>query len=183
MPGEKFTPPRELRELLEKLERSETQTRVIQSTTASTIVQHPPKEAQVPIARSEESGSSQRIVRFLVVEDDMSIVRLIRSSVALLRVPYIFAYAHSAEEGLELWNKEPYDILLTDYNLPGMAGTDLVKTLRARGETAPVIMFTAYDSPELRREVRRIGIDRYIAKPFLIDDMLESIRMLLKLES
>jgi DNA-binding NtrC family response regulator len=125
-----------------------------------------------------ENGT-QRAARILVIEDDISISRLIGLAMPELGIPYVFVGALSAEEGLELWEKEPFDLLLTDYNLPGMRGTDLISTLKERGVTAPMVLFTAYDSPKLAREVRKLGVSAYIAKPFLMEDMLDTIRRLI----
>jgi len=84
-----------------------------------------------------------RAVRILVVEDDISISRLIGLAMPELGIPYVFVGALSAEEGMELWEKEPFDLLLTDYNLPGMRGTELIATLKSRGVTVPMVLFTA----------------------------------------
>jgi CheY-like chemotaxis protein len=124
-------------------------------------------------------NEAERAARILVVEDDISISRLIGLAMPELGVPYVFVGALSAEEGLELWEQEPFDLLLTDYNLPGMRGTELIATLKAQGATAPMVLFTAYDSPKLAREVRKLGVAAYIAKPFLMEDMLDTIRRLI----
>ncbi len=122
---------------------------------------------------------AQRTVRILAVEDDTSISRLIGLAMPELEMPYTFVAVSSGEEGLELWKQEPFDLLLTDYNLPGMRGTELITALRARGVYSPIILFTAYDTPSLTREVRRLNVSAYIAKPFLIEDMIDTMRRLL----
>jgi CheY-like chemotaxis protein len=124
-------------------------------------------------------NETERAARILVVEDDISISRLIGLAMPELGIPYVFVGALSAEEGLELWEQEPFDLLLTDYNLPGMRGTELIATLKSQGVTAPMVLFTAYDSPKLAREVRKLGVAAYIAKPFLMEDMLDTIRRLI----
>lgn len=124
-------------------------------------------------------NETDRAARILVVEDDISISRLIGLAMPELGIPYVFVGALSAEEGLELWQQEPFDLLLTDYNLPGMRGTELIATLKSQGVTVPMVLFTAYDSPKLAREVRKLGVAAYIAKPFLMEDMLDTIRRLI----
>ncbi len=123
--------------------------------------------------------NKERPARILMVEDDISISRLIGLAMPELGVPYVFWGALSAEEGLELWEQEPFDLLITDYNLPGMRGTELITILKSRGFTCPMILATAYDSPKLAREVRKMGMSAYIAKPFLMEDMLDTIYRLL----
>jgi len=85
----------------------------------------------------------------------------------------------SAEEGLELWEQQPFDLLLTDLNLRGMTGLKLVQILRERDVSAPMILVTAYDSVDVRREARTLKIDAYLTKPFFMDDLVETVRRLL----
>jgi CheY-like chemotaxis protein len=124
------------------------------------------------------TGPQQR-QRILLVEDDNHIGRIIELSLPQLSVPYEFASALSAEEGLELWERQPFDLLITDYNLRGMTGLQMVEHLRAQGATAPTILVTAYDSQEVRREARRLKVEAFLPKPFFMDELVERVRELL----
>lgn len=119
-------------------------------------------------------------IRILIVEDDYHISRILQLAMAQGGAPYQQDSALSAEEALEMWHKHPYDLLLTDHNLRGMTGLQLVKTLRNQGEQAPIIVMTAYDTPQLEREARSLGISAYIPKPFLIEEVLEIIGRVLR---
>lgn len=116
------------------------------------------------------------VARILIVEDDSHISRIIQLSMPELDLPHSVDTALSAEEGLELWHKQPYDLLLTDYNLRGMNGLKLIGLLKAEHATAPMILFTAYDTPQIVREARALGVAAYLPKPFFMDDMLAVIR-------
>jgi CheY-like chemotaxis protein len=118
-------------------------------------------------------------LRILLVEDDNHIGRIIELALPELNVPYEFATVLSAEEGLELWNAQPFDLLLTDLNLRGMSGLQLAARLKERGVTAPMVLVTAYDTPDARRESRALDIDAYLTKPFFMDELVETIRRLL----
>ena len=96
-------------------------------------------------------------LRILLVEDDNHIGRIIELALPELNVPYEFVSVLSAEEGLELWNQRPFDLLLTDYNLRGMTGLALVSQLKQQGSHAPMILVTAYDSPDVRRDARALA--------------------------
>lgn len=170
----KTTLPEHLRKIIDQIEQMESELYHSDLSAGGTAVALNPHTTQTKV------NPNQR-VRLLVIEDDTSIVRLIRSYVAMLECQYVFGYARTAEAGLSLWQREPYDILLVDYHLPGMSGIELIKKLKNLSEGVPIILFTAYDSPEIRREARRIGVSRYLAKPFLLDDMLDAIRHLLHL--
>jgi two-component system, OmpR family, response regulator len=118
-------------------------------------------------------------LRILLVEDDNHIGRIIELALPELGVPYEFVTVLSAEEGLELWEHQPFDLLLTDLNLRGMSGLKLVESLKARGVTAPMVLVTAYDTPNARREARALNIDAYLTKPFFMDELIDTVRRLL----
>jgi DNA-binding response OmpR family regulator len=120
-----------------------------------------------------------RTLRILLVEDDSSIAKAYAIGMHELGVPYQLDQAFSAEEGLELWQRQPYDLLLTDYNLRGMNGLAMVAHLKERGVDVPTILFTAYDSTPVRKEARKLGVNHFIAKPFLIEELVHIVRTLL----
>jgi two-component system, OmpR family, response regulator len=119
-------------------------------------------------------------LRILLVEDDGSIARIIMIAMRDIGVPYAIDQAYSAEEGLELWEQQPYDIVLTDYNLRGMNGIALISALRARGAAElPTVLFTAYDDARVQKEARAVGVTRFVAKPFVIEEFVRLTRELL----
>ncbi|NWF79634.1 MAG: response regulator [Chloroflexi bacterium] len=118
---------------------------------------------------------SQRL-RILLVEDDNHIGRIVELALPELGIPYEFVTVLSAEEGLELWNQQPFDLLVADYNLRGMSGLKLIELLKERGVTAPMVMVTAYDTDHLRREARALGVSAYLSKPFFMDELVETVR-------
>lgn len=118
-------------------------------------------------------------LRILLVEDDNHIGRIIELALPELGIPYEFVTVLSAEEGLELWGQQPFDLLLTDYNLRGMTGLKLVEMLREQGVTTPIVLVTAYDSAEVRRQARALNVDGYLTKPFFMDELVDLVRRLL----
>jgi two-component system, OmpR family, response regulator len=124
------------------------------------------------------TACKQRL-RILLVEDDNHIGRIIELALPELGIPYEFVAVLSAEEGLELWEESPFDLLLTDFNLRGMTGLKLVEILKQRGELTPTVLVTAYDSIEVRKEARSVGVDAYVTKPFFMDELVETVRRLL----
>ncbi len=73
----------------------------------------------------------------------------------------------SAEAALADHRLEWADCLVVDLNLPAMSGLDLVDRIRQHGVTVPTVLITAHDEPRVRDEVRRRGIQHFLAKPFL----------------
>ncbi len=129
------------------------------------------------------NGTRDRPIRILLVEDDSHIGRIIELSLPELGVPYEFVSAISAEDALEQWHRQPFDMLLTDYNLRGMNGIQLIEELRRQGFRPPTLLVTAYDSSVMRREVRNLRIDAYLPKPFFMDDLVNAVRRLLPTSS
>jgi two-component system, OmpR family, response regulator len=122
-------------------------------------------------------------LRILLVEDDGSIARIIALAMHDIGVPYHLDQAYSAEEGLELWHQQPYDLVLSDYNLRGMNGIAMIALLKAEVANLPTILFTAYDDVPVRREAKKIGVSRFVAKPFVIDEFIHITRGLLPTRS
>jgi CheY-like chemotaxis protein len=119
-------------------------------------------------------------LRILLVEDDGSIARIIMIAMRDIGVPYELDQAFSAEEGLELWDVQPYDVVLTDYNLRGMNGIAMIAALRTRGATnLPTVLFTAYDDARVQKDARTVGVTRFVTKPFVIEEFVGLTRELL----
>jgi len=72
----------------------------------------------------------------------------------------------TAEEGLELLRNQKYDIIITDYWLPGINGLDFLKRIGKSTGDAVKILITAYGSHEVLAEAKNLGIHSLIAKPF-----------------
>ncbi len=82
-----------------------------------------------------------------------------------------FTDAESALDSAELWDA---DLLLVDIHLPGeLNGLDMTDILRRNGVNAPVIVITAYDTPELLARCREIGGDMYLVKPVSVPELVE----------
>ena len=85
----------------------------------------------------------------------------------------------TAEEGLELLKQEDWDIILTDYKLPGISGLTFSKKTQEIRPDAIKILITAYKSKEVVSEARSAGIQDLIDKPFTIKTIENSISRLL----
>jgi CheY-like chemotaxis protein len=84
--------------------------------------------------------------------------------------------ASSAEAALELLKISQPDIILTDYIMPEMLGTDLISYVKKNYPGISVIMITAFATVDNAVEAMKRGADDYIAKPFRKDELLISIR-------
>jgi CheY-like chemotaxis protein len=118
-------------------------------------------------------------LRILLVEDDGSIARVIVIAMRQLGMPHQLDQAFSGEEALELWERQPYDLVLTDYNLRGMTGAHMVTAMKSHGRDLPTILFTAYDDIRVRKEAKEAGVTRFITKPFIVEEFIDIVRGLL----
>ena len=76
--------------------------------------------------------------------------------------------------------EESGDLIILDINLPGMSGIELLKKLRGRGESAPVLLLTARNETSDRIIGLDAGADDYLAKPFEMDELMARVRALLR---
>lgn len=74
----------------------------------------------------------------------------------------------------------PYDAAILDLSLPDGDGLDLLKTVRQRGESLPVLVLTARDGVDDRVRGLNVGADDYVVKPFAMAELLARVRALLR---
>lgn len=82
----------------------------------------------------------------------------------------------SAEDAWSWLQRGTSDLVIADLNLPGMSGLELARKLRRGQHAQPVIIVTAYSSPDLHRDLRRAGVADCFSKPFPIDVLRRSVR-------
>jgi nitrogen regulation protein NR(I) len=109
----------------------------------------------------------------LLVEDDPSLAGELRR--VLEGEGWRVLGAGSAEEGLALAEKEPCDVVLTDFRLPRRSGLELVQRLRAAKPRLPVIVMTAHGTTETAIEATKLGAYDYVLKPFEMPDLISLI--------
>ena len=117
-------------------------------------------------------------MRLLVIEDEQKIARVITES--LKREKYAVDVAYDGEEGFNLADSQPYDLLIVDRMLPGLEGTEIVKKLRENGKNMPILFLTALSTTEDKTLGLDVGADDYLTKPFAIDELLARVRALLR---
>ena len=81
--------------------------------------------------------------------------------------------AGNAREALALVETDEPDLILSDWNMPGMSGIDLLATLRLRGDTTPFCFVTSEGSDEMRERATSAGAMGLIAKPFTVEAFLD----------
>lgn len=113
-------------------------------------------------------------MRILIAEDERDLNRLIEKK--LCREGYSVDCAFDGEEALDFLAAAEYDCVLLDVMMPKADGFTVLKKIRARGNTAPVLFLTARDSIADRVNGLDIGANDYIVKPFSFEELTARIR-------
>ena len=80
--------------------------------------------------------------------------------------------AEDGEKFLELFSAKKYDIFLLDINVPKINGLDICKKIRETNADTPIIIISAYDGIEEKKEAFLRAADDYLVKPFLLEELL-----------
>ena len=115
-------------------------------------------------------------MKILVIEDDRTVGQYVKHGLEEQR--YTADLVDEGLEGLRMASTGHYDVIVLDLRLPGMTGLEIVRTLRDRGVTTPVLMLTAQDSVEFKVQGLRAGADDYVTKPFSFEELLARVEAL-----
>ncbi len=124
---------------------------------------------------------SDKSVRVLVIDDDSSILKLI--GVLLEREGLEAIFAETAREAATILREDPLpDIVLLDVMLPEISGIDFLRQMREkdRFQALPVIILSALADPQTIREGLDAGADRYLTKPYLAKNLVNTVLELVK---
>ena len=117
-------------------------------------------------------------MRLLVVEDERGIASALRQGLG--ESGYAVDLARDGVEARDYALAATYDIILLDILLPKLDGLSLLRDLRKRGMTTPILLLTARDAIDDRVAGLDAGADDYLVKPFSFSELLARIRALLR---
>ena len=117
-------------------------------------------------------------MRLLLVEDDLPLAEALMSLLA--SSGYAVDCVHDGEAARTLVALEQYDLMILDLNLPELDGLSVLRSMRAQGNRAAVMILTARGASEDRVRGLDLGADDYMAKPFDIREFEARVRSLLR---
>lgn len=117
-------------------------------------------------------------VAILVVEDEEGIVSFVRR--ALENAGHTVVTASDGIDGLVMALSTDVELVILDLGLPGLAGEEVLRRLRLRRPTVPVIVLTAKDAVSDRIVNLDAGADDYVVKPFSVNELLARVRARLR---
>jgi two-component system, NtrC family, response regulator AtoC len=110
----------------------------------------------------------------LIVEDEAKMRRLLELQLA--EEGFISVAVADAETALKLFNKDGFDLVVTDLKLPGMSGLEFLKAVKRANADKPVIIMTAHGTVESAVEAMKQGASDYVLKPFSLAELMIVIR-------
>ena len=117
--------------------------------------------------------------RILVVDDDEDTRYL--ASTMLSTAGYTVDTAADGEEAWQMLISFPYDLLLSDHNMPRLCGLDLVARIRAAGMTLPIIINSGWLGLEETSNHSRLDLAAVLHKPFEFTEVLDAVKRILLL--
>lgn len=117
-------------------------------------------------------------MRILVVEDEKPLREAVTD--VLREENYLVDGAATGDEGLYLAEQGIHDLYILDIMLPEITGLEIVKCLRNKGITTPILLLTARDSVEDKVTGLNNGADDYLVKPFAVPELLARVKALLR---
>lgn len=119
-------------------------------------------------------------LRVLIIEDQREVRQLLRSMLKELRIDQVFEAANG-REGLRFLDDAPemVDVVVCDWNMPGMSGIELLRQLRTVSADLPFVMITGRADRTSVLEAKAAGVNSYISKPFSLAQVEAKLRALL----
>ncbi|MBA3903285.1 MAG: DNA-binding response regulator [Rhodocyclaceae bacterium] len=117
-------------------------------------------------------------MRILIVEDDSAVGEALRS--ALPCTDYAVDLATNGQIADMVLQDAVFDLLILDLSLPRLDGFEVLRRLRARGSTVPVLVLSACDSEDAKVRSLDLGADDYLVKPFGLRELRARVRALLR---
>jgi len=115
-------------------------------------------------------------VKLLVIEDDRTVGQYVKRGLA--EAGFQVDLVVDGAEGLRVASEGHYDVVVLDLRLPTLDGREVLRTMRDRGNTVPVLVLTAQDTVDFKVQALRMGADDYVTKPFALEELLARVEAL-----
>jgi DNA-binding response OmpR family regulator len=121
-------------------------------------------------------------MNIMIIEDDALNADLIKQIILKIRPKAQIRWFQSVSAARAAWQAAPWDLIISDWNLPGESGVSLIEQIRLQGSTVPIVMVTGRADRESVMQVRRLQLNAFINKPFKVAKVIEQLEQLLPLE-
>jgi two-component system response regulator (stage 0 sporulation protein F) len=115
--------------------------------------------------------------KILIVDDAGPVVVLCVN--VLQALGYAVKGANRGEAAMELLRKEPFDLMVLDYKMPGMSGFEVFQQAHEIHPDMSVVLVTGHGTPEIINEANRLGFASILLKPFTSDELRGTVEKVL----
>lgn len=121
------------------------------------------------------------MIKLLLVEDDPNLRYVVQCGLVDIIGGYDVQTATNGEEGLQVWASFKPDIIISDIDMPVMDGFEMVRRIRETDADTPILFASALTSPKDVRYGYQLGVNNYVKKPFIADELDAHIHAILKM--
>ena len=118
------------------------------------------------------------MAKILLAEDDTQLAALVEDW--LKSDNHVVDHVETGTDAVDLLRASQFDLLILDWNIPGVSGVEVCNEYRNQGGTSPVLMLTGRDKIEDKEQGLDAGADDYLTKPFHLRELSARIRALLR---
>lgn len=121
-------------------------------------------------------------MQIMIIEDDVWSADLIKKIILKIRPQAKVSWYERVSVARAAWQAAPWDLIISDWNLPGESGVSLIEEIRMQGSDVPIMLVTGRADRESVMQVRRLQLNAFINKPFKVAKVIEQLEQLLPLE-
>ena len=121
------------------------------------------------------------MIKLLLVEDDASLAYIEKTGLEDIIGGYEVTTATNGKEGLKAWEESKPDVIISDIDMPVMNGFEMVERIRETDGNVIIIFTSALTSPNDVKAGYRLGINNYVKKPFVPEELDAHIQALMKM--
>ena len=122
------------------------------------------------------------MIKLLLVEDDANLCYIVQAGLQDIIGGYEVITAGNGKEGLQAWEEHKPDIILSDIDMPEMDGFEMVRRIRETDGDTPILFASALISPKDVKHGFELGVNNYVKKPFVPEEIDAHIRAILKMK-
>jgi CheY-like chemotaxis protein len=111
----------------------------------------------------------------LIIDDDPGFLKTLEEELSSCNEDWNILTAENGKQGVALIDSHSIDLVVTDLRMPVMDGYELLASLRKKRPAVPVIVMTADDTREVGKRLHSLGVERCIAKPFQLSEIVGAI--------